>query len=155
MIIRHIKPDILLDFRFCLTQKVMIFQWLVYTRQKTTFDFALNSTIFYCCMLWWKFKVIIQKLTRPPSASMIACCIFGWRSMSLWISLIGRVSQVCSMACRHISIVRRLFAFCSRLSTSNWASSKEFANSVSQGLLSWLRGAYFPLTSLPGPCVRS
>ena len=62
MIIRHIKPDILLDFRFCLTQKVMIFQWLVYTRQKTTFDFALNSTIFYCCILWC--KCIIKKFMK-------------------------------------------------------------------------------------------
>ena len=66
--------------------------------------------------------------------------------MGLWMSLTGWDSQVCSITLHHITIVQHLLKFFSRLSTSNCASSTEFANSVSHGISSWLRGGYFPLT---------
>ena len=109
-----------------------IFQWLVYRGHKTSSYFALNSTKCWCDILCAT-KIRNNSKIHAITFSFYNCFwIFGCRSMSLWISLIGRVSQVCSMAFCHMNLVRRLFEFFSRLLTSSWVSSKDL-----QSVSSW------------------
>ena len=79
---------------------------------------------------------------------MIACMIFGCRSMSLCISLIGRVSQVCSTAFRHICIVRLFFAlimFLPYVQSNVFSRPSWMANTVwSDKYIKWnMRVAHF------------
>ena len=95
-----------------------------------------SKSTYYRQFSWILYQILILFL---PSASIMPFIIFGIRSISFRVSLIGLVFQILS-AFFHMCIVRSWPAFFLRLSTSSCAVSNPPANSVSVGMQPWLRG---------------